>query len=59
MVSACRRRLATGEMNGTFLARALATLRAAIEASIALLAVSSASPTGCDNAGLRWAAAAG
>jgi hypothetical protein len=56
MVSACRRRPATGEMKGTFAARALAALRAAREVSIALIAVSPAPPIGCDKAGLRWAA---
>jgi hypothetical protein len=48
MVSAWRRRPATGEMKGTFAARALATFRAAREASIALIAASPAPPVDSD-----------
>ncbi len=58
MARACRRRPATGEMKGTFAAKALATFkfRAAREASIALIAVSPVPTIGCDDAGLRWTA---
>jgi len=52
MVSAWRRRPATGAMKGIFPARALASFRAARDISIALIAVSPVPPISSDEAGL-------
>ena len=52
IVSAWRRRPATGAMKGILPARALASFRAARYASIALIAVSPRPPIGSDEAGL-------
>jgi hypothetical protein len=56
IVSAWRRRPATGAMKGILPARALASFRAARDVSIAFIAVSPRPPIGSDEAGL-WRAA--